>query len=70
MSPKQFQFITKLIFSKAANENKILEKYQIKKIEMLSWQQASDLIEKLKGMPLQEHANNELYGDLDPTRTS
>ena len=70
MSLKQIKFISKLIFSKAADENKILKKYQINHLESLTASQASDCIDNLMKMPLQEHSFWELYGNQDPTRTN
>ena len=55
MSGKQRNLLTKLIFSKAANESKILTKYQVTSIDNLSKAQASDCIDLLMQMPLQEH---------------
>ncbi len=69
MSHKQRNLLTKLIFSRAADEDKILNKYQVTSIDNLSKTQASDCIYLLMKMNLQEHIFWELYGDQDPTRS-
>ena len=68
MSLKQLHFISKLIFEKAAYEDKILTNYKVKNLTELSMQQASDLIEKLRRMPLQEHPVNELCLHTTPPK--
>ena len=59
-SPKQLNFISKLIFEKAAYEQKILTYFNIISLENLSSTQASELIDMLMKMESQEHITNEL----------
>lgn len=59
-SQKQLSFISRLIFQKAAREDKILTYFNISALENISKVQAKELIDMLLQLPNQEHIENEL----------